>query len=71
MWSTQYGEATFEIGVVSKYSKGCYDRHGFEWFAYALLSPIQSSLHQIYEKYRRWFGKTATKITLKGANEKC
>ena len=60
MRSAQYGEATFDIGVVRKYSKGRYDRHGVEWFAYVLLGPIRSLLHQIYEEYRLRFGIEST-----------
>jgi len=60
MRSAKYGEATFTVGVVRKYSKGRYGRHGVEWLAYVLLGPIQSPLHQIYEEYRRRFGIEAT-----------
>lgn len=60
MRSPQYGEATFPVGVVRKYSKGRYGRHGIAWFAYVLLGPIQSPLHQIYEEYRRRFGIEST-----------
>jgi len=56
MRSSKYGEATFPIGVVPKYSKGRYGRHGVEWFAYVLLGPIRSPLSQIYEDYRLRFG---------------
>jgi putative transposase len=58
--SAQYGEATFDVGVVRKYSKGRYGRHGVEWFAYVLLGPIRSPLHQIYEEYRLRFGIEST-----------
>lgn len=60
MRSAQYGEATFDVGVVRKYSKGRYGRHGVEWFAYVLLGPIRSPLHQIYEEYRLRFGIEST-----------
>jgi len=60
MRSAKYGEATFDVGVVRKYSKGRYGRHSVEWFAYVLLGPIQSPLHQIYEEYRRRFGIEST-----------
>ena len=60
MRSTQYGEATFDVGVVRKYSKGRYGRHGVKWFAYVLLGPIRSPLHQIYEDYRLRFGIEST-----------
>lgn len=58
--STKYGEATFPVGVVRKYSKGRYGRHGVEWFAYVLLGPIRSPLPQIYEDYRLRFGIEST-----------
>jgi hypothetical protein len=60
MHSSKYGEATFPVGVVRKYSKGRYGRHGVEWFAYVLLGPIRSPLSQIYEDYRLRFGIEST-----------
>ncbi len=60
MRSPQYGVATFPVGVVCKYSKGRYGRHGVEWFAYVLLGPVRSSLHQIYQEYRLRFGIEST-----------
>jgi hypothetical protein len=60
MRSTKYGKATFPVGVVRKYSKGRYGRHGVEWFAYVLLGPIRSPLPQIYEDYRLRFGIEST-----------
>jgi putative transposase len=60
MCSRRYGQATFDVGVVRKYSKGRYGRHGVEWFAYVLLGPIRSPLHQIYEEYRLRFGIEST-----------
>jgi len=60
MHSVEYGEATFEVAVVRKYSQGRYGRHGVEWFAYVLLGPIHSPLHQIYEEYRLRFGIEST-----------
>jgi len=42
MRSARYGEATFDVGVVRKYSQGRYGRHGVKWFAYVLLGPIRS-----------------------------
>lgn len=61
MRSAKYGsEATFKVGVVRKYSKGRYGRHGVEWFAYVLLGPIPSSLPQIYQGYRLRFGIEST-----------
>lgn len=60
MHSPQHGDVTFPVGVVRKYSRGRYDRHGVEWFAFVLLGPIQSPLHQIYEEYRYRFGIEST-----------
>jgi hypothetical protein len=53
-------QATFKVGVVRKYSKGRYGRHGVEWFAYVLLGPITSPLPQIYQDYRLRFGIEST-----------
>ena len=63
MRSQKYGEATFGMGVVRKYSKGRYSRNGVKWFAYALLGNIRSPLpplHHIYEEYRLRFGIEST-----------
>ena len=60
MHSSKYGEATFDVGVVRKYSKGRYDRKGTNWFAYVLLGAIKSPLYQIYEDYRLRFGIEST-----------
>ena len=40
MHSPKHGHATFRIGLVRKYSKGSYGRHGVEWFAYVLLGIV-------------------------------
>lgn len=58
--SAKYGEATFRVGVVRKYSQGRYGRQGVERFAYVLLGPIRSPLPQIYEDYRLRFGIEST-----------
>jgi len=60
MCSAKYGKATFDVGVVRKYSKGRYGRQGAEWFAYVLLGPIRSPLPQVYEDYRLRFGIEST-----------
>jgi putative transposase len=60
MRSHKYGEASFDVGVVRKYSKGRYGRHGVEWFAYVLLGPIRLPLHQTYQEYRLRFGIEST-----------
>lgn len=60
MRSAKYGEATFRIGLVRKYSKGRYSRNGVEWFAYVLLGNIRAPLPHIYEEYRLRFGIEST-----------
>jgi putative transposase len=48
-------EATFQVNIVVKYSKGKYDRHGVEYFAYAVYGmdiPVEST----YKEYRKRFG---------------
>ena len=60
MRSPKYDQATFRIGLVRKYSKGSYGRHGVEWFAYVLLGNIRAPLHHIYEEYRLRFGIEST-----------
>lgn len=60
MRSSKYGEASFDVAVVRKYSKGRYNSHGVVWFAYVLLGNIQMPLHQIYQDYRLRFGIEST-----------
>lgn len=60
MRSHKYGEAIFDVGVARKYSKGRYGRQGVEWFAFVLLGPIRSPLHQIYQAYCLRFGIEST-----------
>jgi putative transposase len=40
MRSPKYGEATYRIALVCKYSKGRYKRNGIKWFAYVLLGNL-------------------------------
>jgi len=56
MKSSKYGQATFEVYVVCKYSKGKYERYGIERFAYAILGEPHLSISQVYEEYRLRFG---------------
>ena len=56
MRSKRYGEATFDVFVVCKYSKGKYGRHGLERFAYVVLGNPSIEIHQVYEEYRLRFG---------------
>ena len=60
-YSTQYtmrskeGEATFQVNIAVKYSKGKYKRKGVKYFAYAAHSmdiPVQ----RIFNEYRKRFG---------------
>lgn len=53
--SQTYGELTFTVYVVCKYSAGRYGRHGIERFAYILTGHILLSPDQIYEEYRHRF----------------
>jgi len=54
--STQYGEQTFTVVVVCKYSKGRYARHGAYHFAYIVIGQLKMDPRQIFEVYRRRFG---------------
>lgn len=67
MKSPKHGQATFDITIVRKYSKGRYRRHGVAWFAYAQLGPSQLLSHQIYESYRLRFGIESTYRLMNGA----
>jgi hypothetical protein len=53
--SQTYGEQTFTVFIVCKYSAGRYKRHGLERFAYILTGPILLSPAQIYDEYRHRF----------------
>jgi len=46
---------TTEVVLVRKYSRGCYGRHGVQWFAYALYGLGAIPAQQIFELYRRRF----------------
>ena len=60
-YSTQYtmhsegGEATFQVNVVVKYSKGKYNRNGVEYFAYAVYG-MDIPVKRTYKEYRKRFG---------------
>jgi putative transposase len=54
--STQYGEQTFTVVVVCKYSKGRYGRHGTYRFAYIVIGEVKMDPRQVFEVYRRRFG---------------
>jgi putative transposase len=63
MRSQKYGEATFGMGVVRKYSKGRYNHSGVEWFAYVLLGNIQVPLQHIYLDFVKICAKTGDKCS--------
>jgi putative transposase len=47
---------TTDLVVVCKSSRGRYQRHGVEYFAYAVYGLGRVEAHQIFELYRRRFG---------------
>jgi putative transposase len=53
--SQTYGEQTFTVYIVCKYSAGRYKRHSIERFAYILTGHILLPPDQIYEEYRHRF----------------
>jgi hypothetical protein len=53
--SQTYGDQTFAVYIVCKYSAGRYKRHGIERFAYILTGHILLPPDQIYEEYRHRF----------------
>ncbi len=54
--SILYGEQTFRVWVVCKYSKGRYGRHGVYHFAYLVIGDLKLSPQQIFEEFRSRFG---------------
>jgi hypothetical protein len=54
--STQYGEQTFTVYVVCKYSKSRYRRQGTYRFAYIVIGELRVAPHQVFEEYRHRFG---------------
>jgi putative transposase len=54
--STQYGEQTFDVVVVRKYSKGRYSRQGAFFFAYIMIGGAKMDPLQVFQVYRRRFG---------------
>jgi putative transposase len=50
-----YGEETFPVFVVCKYSKGRYQRHGLVRFAYVVIGKLNLSPQQVFQEYRRRF----------------
>jgi hypothetical protein len=54
--SSQYGEQTFDVVIVCKYSKGRYGRQGAYHFAYIVIGEMKMDPLQVFEVYRRRFG---------------
>jgi putative transposase len=54
--SAQYGQQTFNVVVVCKYSKGRYGRQGAYHFAYIMIGGVKMDPHQVFDVYRRRFG---------------
>ncbi len=54
--SAQYGQQTFNVVVVCKYSKGRYGRQGAYHFAYIMIGGLKMDPHQVFDVYRRRFG---------------
>ena len=51
-----YGEQSFPVYIVCKYSKGRYRKHGLLRFTYVVIGHLKMAPHQIFEEYRRRFG---------------
>ena len=60
-YSTEYtmrskkNEATFQVNIVVKYSKGKYDWNGTEYFAYA-VNNVNIPIKNTFKQYRKRFG---------------
>lgn len=54
--SQQYGQQSFTVVVVCKYSKGRYGRQGLAYFAYLVIGQVKMQPLQVFEVYRRRFG---------------
>ena len=53
--SRLYGEQTFPVFVICKYTKGRYQRQGLVHFAYVVIGQLDLPSHQVFEEYRRRF----------------
>lgn len=53
--SLTYGEQTFPVFVVCKYSQGRYRRQGLVRFAYVVIGNLTLPPHQVFQEYRRRF----------------
>jgi len=58
--SRLYGEQTFPVLVVCKYTKGRYHRQGLVHFAYVVIGKLDLPPHQVFEEYRRRFAIEAS-----------
>jgi hypothetical protein len=54
--STAYGEQTFTVYVMRKYSRGRYRRRGTYRFAYIVIGELRIAPHQVFEEYRHRLG---------------
>lgn len=55
--SPTHGAWTVKTVALRRYLKGRYQKHGVQWFAYAISGlPRQTPLAQVFEWYRRRFG---------------
>jgi len=55
-----YGEQTFPVYIVCKYSRGRYGKHGLLRFAYVVIGQLAMAPHQVFQEYRRRFGIEAS-----------
>lgn len=53
--SRVYGEQTFPVFVVCKYTKGRYQRQGLVHFAYVVIGKLDLPTHQVFQEYRHRF----------------
>lgn len=58
--SAVYGEQSFPVFVVCKYSKGKYRRQGLVRFAYVVIGELSLLPHQVFQEYRRRFAIEAS-----------
>ncbi len=54
--SQKYGEQTFNVQIVCRYTKGRYRRQGVKLLAYILIGEVKLNPLQIFHDYRRRFG---------------
>ena len=54
--SSLYGDQTFTVVVICKYSQGRYGRQGIYHFAYLIIGEVKMTPRQVFALYRRRFG---------------